>query len=161
MAAMTCPRCKSPDIRPTTTGRVRNSHICNNCGYTFTIFNTGSLIGPVAASLIGPIAIPTLLVEGAKKLFGSGSNGNRPAPARPPPGAAATPPRPQPRGASTPQYRPGGTPHRHHPMAPVPGHPPSASPPVLGQGPLVSPGEPDRRHDPHAGSSPSGPKRRP
>src|SRR5208282_4073991 len=164
MAAITCTRCKSPNIRSTTTGRVNNSHICNVCGYTFTLFSTGNLIGPIVGALIGEIAFPKVLSDlgddakklgdEAKKLF---SGGNRPAPARPRPGAAAAiPPRPQPGGGSTPQYHAGGTPPRHHPMPPVQGQPPSVSPPRASPPPGTAgreaePNRYGRSPDPRAG----------
>jgi hypothetical protein len=154
MAIDRCPKCRSPDIKPTTTGRVRNTHHCNNCGQDFTLLATASLIGPAAATLIGPVVVPKVVTElwdDLKKVLGDPSD-NRPPLARPQ-ARAPLPPRQPLRGALPP---------RDHPMPPVRGQPPSPSPnrpppPRVAKTAWGPPDRPNRPPDPRAGSLPRRP----
>ena len=75
-----CPKCRSTDIKSTTTGRLRNTHYCNSCGHDFPLMATQSLIPPVVAAVIGKVTVPKVLTElfdDAKKLFSGASSGGR------------------------------------------------------------------------------------
>jgi hypothetical protein len=117
MATMTCPKCGSPDIRPATTDRVRNSYICLTCKYNFTLLGTANVPSWIASGLAIPTAAVQLISD-IKKIFGDDSAGKRPPPSR--------------------HHQPGAIPHGHQPsVAPSPRH--HQPPPVDGQSPPASP----------------------
>ncbi len=145
MATMTCSKCSSPDIRPATTDRVRNSHICLNCKYNFTLLGTANVPSWIASGLAIPTAAVQLISD-IKKIFGDDSAGKRPPPPRPQPGVA-----PSPRHHQAPLVHghspPVSPPHGHSP----PVSPPRASPPAVAPGGATGP-------NPHA-VSPRRPER--
>jgi len=136
-----CPKCRSTDIKSTTTGRLRNTHYCNSCGSRLSPHGHQSLIPPVVAAVIGEVTVPKVLTElfdDAKKLFSGASSGGRS-----PQASAPIPPR-----------------QRPQPTPPVHGQPPSAPPHRVPPPGVAGPGSqhPTPRHDPR---SPGSPPRRP
>jgi hypothetical protein len=180
MAIAKCPRCGSPDIRPTTANRLRNSHKCDSCRHVFPLTATASVVPPAAALILAPIVAQELkelkelgselneLGSDMKKWFGGlfANNqprqkwfgglfaNNQPRPTRRhQPGAA--PPRPH-RGVPPPSPRPPQ-------QAPVHGHSPPVSPrtapPTVAPGSATGQQRPNPSPGPHAGSPPRRPQR--
>jgi hypothetical protein len=138
MAVTTCPKCKSPDIRPTTTGQLRNSHRCNSCGHVFRLTATASLASPIIGVILGGDVVVQVLDElgsDIKKWLGGLSARKQPPPVRPNQPRVPPPPRQQPR------------------VPPSPGHHHQA-PPVHGQTRHVSPHAHDHPFSPPRTSPP-------